>query len=74
MKVKRIIFNWAYTSDIGIEYHEHEVGKEGVVKITENPARGEGDKWQYYVEFKNGQAERVFNVANVYFEKDDSIF
>lgn len=75
--MKKIItelwFNWSPSVSDGKEifadeYGRHKVGEKGVIKITEWAAQGEGDKWNYYVEFENGNAETIFNPNRVFYE------
>lgn len=47
----------------GIRY----VVGENADKITEHSAQGEGDKWYYDIERKDGKTERLFNVERVIF-------
>ena len=73
MKIIQLIANWYATSSIGEEYETYEVGKNGVVKITEYRPRGEGDKWFYDVMFDEIQrkgTKRIFNPNSVSFEGD----
>ena len=41
------------------------VGVNGVKSIEEHKAQGEGDKWNYLVEFEDGHFLRVFNPNSV---------
>ncbi len=73
MKIIQLIANWYATSSIGEEYETYEVGKNGVVKITEHRPAGEGDKWFYDVMFDEIQrkgTKRIFNPNSVSFEGD----
>jgi hypothetical protein len=45
----------------------YEVGQNGVVKIEEHRARGEGDRWYYDVYYKSGRVLRLFNIDEVCF-------
>lgn len=42
---------------------------ENVVSITEHPACGEGDKWFYDVEYKDGKIFRTFNPCGVVYRR-----
>lgn len=46
------------------------VGIDGVIKIEENRARGEGDRWYYDVHFED-RIERVFNPVSIKIRKKD---
>ncbi len=73
MKIIQLIANWYATSSIGEENETYEVGKNGVVKITEHRPAGEGDKWFYDVIFDDIQrkgTKRIFNPNSTSFEED----
>jgi len=73
MKIKAIEYNWHDNFDCPIP--RFEVGVDDVVSITGRSPRVDGDRWNYMVKFKDGSAERVFNINRVeYFgekEKQD---
>ena len=60
MKVKELIYNWFAGAGEGLT-----VGVNGVKSIEEHKAQGEGDKWNYLVEFEDGHFLRVFNPNSV---------
>lgn len=64
-KILEIITNWYHTHEGGEEYDKHAVGEDGVTKIEEHSAQGEGDKWYYDVHYDNGEMLRLFNVNQV---------
>lgn len=72
MEIIQLIANWySFTADGGGEdYDTYEVGKNGVERITEHRAQGEGDKWFYDVDFENGGTKRIFNPNSVSFERE----
>jgi hypothetical protein len=45
-------------------------GKQGVTKIEEHSAQGEGDKWYYDIYVDDGKVIRVFNPVQVVFGVD----
>jgi len=49
MNEEKTIKQLSYTDDHGMTC-TYSVGKDDVVKIVENRARGEGDKWYYDIE------------------------
>lgn len=74
MKIVQLIANWYPWTDnsaSGEDYETYEVGKKGVVRITEHRAGGEGDKWFYDVEFENQGFKRIFNPNSASFEKSE---
>lgn len=75
MKVREIIYNWfqcGSTQDrdgAGENWTRVTVGSNGVVSIEEHKAAGEGDKWNYLIEFEDGRLLRVFNPNTVEYVK-----
>ncbi len=67
MKITQLIANWySFTADGGGEdYDTYEVGKKGVIRITEHRPAGEGDKWFYDVDFEGEGTKRIFNPNSV---------
>ena len=65
MKVKRVDYNWTDDYQHAIPFHE--VGHKDVVSITGKAPRVHGDQWNYMVVFKDGSAERVFNINRVFY-------
>lgn len=43
----------------------HTIGLDEVVAIWEHQSQGEGDKWYYAVEYKNGLVKYLFNPCSV---------
>ena len=80
MKVKEIIYNWfqcGSTQDrdgAGEDWTRITVGIGGVIEIIEHKAQGEGDKWNYLVEYKDGHFFRIFNINTVEYFKNDVAF
>ena len=77
MKIVQLIANWYGWSDgreAGEEYEAYDVGKKGVVSITEHRPNGPhdpvNDKWFYDVVFENEGMKRIFNPNSVSFEKE----
>lgn len=75
MEVIAIIHNWHQVGSVqdrdgaGENYTTLTVGKDGVVSIQEHKAQGEGDKWNYLVEFESGRVLRIFNPNSVEYSK-----
>lgn len=72
MKIIQLTANWYAWNDgreAGAECETYDVGKKGVVSITEHRPAGEGDKWFYDVEFENKGTKRIFNPNSVSMEK-----
>ena len=67
MKVRELIYNWVQVGSVhdrdgaGEDWTKLTVGRNGVKSIEEHAAAGEGDKWNYLVEFEDGHFLRVFN-------------
>ncbi len=80
MKVKELIYNWfqcGSTQDrdgAGEDWTRLTVGVNGVKSIEEHKAQGEGDKWNYLVEFEDGHFLRIFNPNSVEYFKPDAAF
>lgn len=70
MKIKRIIYNWFYTSgsEKGEEYGEAEIGKYECTEIHGHIPQGEGDKHYCDIWFKNQTMLRVFNINQILYE------
>lgn len=66
-EINRIWFDWFYTTEIGEEYVEMAVGYQGVIRIEEHLARGEGDRVWYDIFFENGEMQRTFNPSRVFY-------
>ncbi len=58
MKVKELIYNLHEADKKWIKLI---VGVNGVKSIEEHQAQGEGDKWNYFVEFNDGHFLRIFH-------------
>lgn len=73
--ITEIRYNWRQVidngRDAGEDFDYYEVGKIGVISITEHLPKGEGDKWCYVVDFENGERRTIFN-PNVVIEKEVS--
>ena len=65
MKITQLIANWYPTPESGDYYDSYEVGKKGVIRITEHRPAGEGDKWFYDVDFEGQSTKRIFNPNSV---------
>lgn len=48
-----------------IESEFYAVGLDGVIKITEHPAQGEGDKWFWNIHFANGTIVSLFHCLSI---------
>lgn len=62
--ITAIYYNW-YFGEYGEKYESRKVGEDGVIKIEEHKAQGEGDRWYYDISFNDGRTERVFNPNRV---------
>ena len=60
-------FAWVDAHEKGEDYTNYEVGKEGVVEITEHRPTDPNDKWFYDITFEGGGMKRVFNPDTVLF-------
>ncbi len=72
MEIIQLIANWHAWNDgreSGEDYDIYDVGKKGVLRITEHRPQGEGDKWFYDVDFENKGTKRIFNPNSVSFER-----
>lgn len=65
MKIQTLIFNWYATPENGEEFSQYEVGRNGVVRIDEYRAQGEGDKWCWDVHLDDGRIISIFNPNQV---------
>ena len=71
MKVRELIYNWVQVGSVqdrdgaGEDWTRLTVGVGGVKSIEEHAAAGEGDKWNYLIEFEDGHFLRVFNPNSV---------
>ena len=67
--ITKLIYNWRQEGNmqggIGEDYEYAELGKNGVKKITEHAAQGEGDRWYYEIFFENGSTHTIFNPNTV---------
>lgn len=45
------------------------VGLNGVTKIDEHPAHGDGDKWYWDVHYENNTVERIFYPHQIFYSK-----
>lgn len=69
MKVKRVEYNWVEGKS-----SFYEINTNNVVSISGKAPRVHGDAWNYYIIFKDGTAERVFNINKViYYGKEKTI-
>jgi len=57
-----------YPDDHDVPYRSA-VGDNGVTKIEEHPAQGEGDKWYYDIYFEGGEMARIFNVSQAFYRQ-----
>jgi len=79
MKVKEIVYNWfqcGSTQDrdgAGENWSRITVGVAGVKEIIEHLPQGEGDKFNYLVNYENGSAFRIFNPNSVEYLKPDAV-
>lgn len=62
-EVIRITYNWYATSnaDYPEQYGEYIKGLNGVSRIHEHEAKGDGDRWYYDVYFNDSSFVRIFN-------------
>jgi len=62
MKVKKVIYNWFYTNEVGQEHSEYEVGKDGVDYIDwlDGPR-----EIIVRVGFKDGRHISLFNINEI---------
>ncbi len=65
MAIIEISYNWRSCANGAERYEIARVGHQGVTKITEHSACGEGDRWFYDIWFKAGFRKRVFNPSEV---------
>ena len=65
MEIQRIIYNWFYTTDVGEQFEEHIVGKDGVSTILECLPQVPSDVLHYLVEFEDGKRELIYNINKV---------
>ena len=79
MKIIQLIANWYPWNDdheAGEEYDRYDVGKNGVLSITEHRPNGPhdpvNDKWFYVVVFEGKGTKRIFNPTSVSFEQQPS--
>lgn len=61
-KVKKIIFNWLYSHELGEDYSYYEVGKNNVTDIRYHKASFEGDRHHCIIYFSNKEKEVIFNL------------
>lgn len=70
-KITQLTYNWFQNINEGNSYEDYEIATvdlNDVIKITEHAAAGEGDKWYYDIEYKDGETLRIFNPNTVTFE------
>lgn len=70
MQITKLTTNWFTSNDgheSGEEFTEYEVGKKGVVDITEHRRADPNDKWFYNITFEGGGMKRIFNPDTVLF-------
>jgi len=79
MKVQRLIYNWYQTGSVvdrdgaGDNYLSITVGRGGVKDITEHIPQGEGDRFNYLIEYEDGHFMRVFNPNTVEYFKGEIV-
>lgn len=67
-KIVKITHNWRQVEG-GEDYDSYTVGNYSVVEITEHRPAGEGDKFFYDVQLKDGSIIRLFNPNTVLLNK-----
>jgi hypothetical protein len=73
LKIKKIIYDWFISKDHPY-WRNYTIGKNGVIKIKEHRAAGEGDKWFYDVYFEDKHKERIFNINQVIYEEGGELY
>ena len=68
--VFRVVYDFAFTLEKGIEYNDAEVGKDKVKSITYHVPRGEGDRHFCDIYYVNGTKIRVFNINKIEWKDD----
>ena len=61
MKIVQLVTNWFAIPEHGEDYETYDLGKDGIVKITEHASCGEGDRWFYDIYYDDDRKKRIFN-------------